>query len=88
MRNNKQTAVEWLVEKLQNRQNGIFKGIHYMSLDEIYNLAKAIEKQQSLELIELTAQLTGVATVDNEISKMEFIDVYKQYYNQEYGGNK
>jgi len=44
-----------------------------------------IEKEQSLKLIELTAQLTGVASVDDEIAKMEYVDVYNHFYNNTYG---
>jgi hypothetical protein len=81
MSNNKQTAVEWLVEKLQNRQNGIFKGIHYMSLDEIYNLAKEMEKQQIMEAFDY-----GDYCIDLPDGTWE--QKYKspeQYYNEEYG---
>jgi hypothetical protein len=46
---NKQTAVEWLVEKLTNRQNGVFDGFPIMSLDEIYEQAKAMEKEQIID---------------------------------------
>jgi hypothetical protein len=42
----KQTAVEWLIKKLTNRQNGIFDGFPHLSLDEIYSQAKAMEKEQ------------------------------------------
>jgi hypothetical protein len=41
-----QTAVQWLTEKLTNRQNGVFDGLPHMSVDEIYNQAKEMEKQQ------------------------------------------
>ena len=44
---NKQTAaVEWLIKKLTNRQNGVFDGLPHLSLDEIYAEAKAIERKQ------------------------------------------
>jgi hypothetical protein len=42
----KQTAVEWLIEKLTNRQNGVFDGFPYLSVDEIYEQAKEMEKKQ------------------------------------------
>lgn len=42
----KQTAVEWLIKKLENRQNGIFDGLPHLSVDEIYTKAKAMEKGQ------------------------------------------
>ena len=42
----KQTAVEWLIQKLTNRQNGVFDGLPHLSVDEIYNQALEMEKQQ------------------------------------------
>jgi hypothetical protein len=48
----KQTAVEWLIKKLTNRQNGIFDGFPHLSLDEIYSQAKAMEKEQIEEAYE------------------------------------
>lgn len=82
MKNKKQTAVEWLIEQYK-------KGIQYNPLEKdgysnarnnLIEQAKEMEKQQSLELIELSSQLTGVATVDDDISKMTYTDVYNQYY--------
>lgn len=40
------TAIEWLIKKLKNRQNGVFDGFPVLSLDEIYIEAKKIEKEQ------------------------------------------
>ena len=42
----KQTAVEWLIKKLTNRENGIFDGFPHLSVGEIYEQAKEIEKQE------------------------------------------
>ena len=48
MRNEKeQTGVEWLIQKLTNRQNGVFDGFPYLSVDEIYDKAKEMEKEQA-----------------------------------------
>ena len=48
MRNEKeQTGVEWLIEKLINRQNGVFDGFPYLSVDEIYDKAKGMEKEHN-----------------------------------------
>lgn len=71
----KQTAVEWFFNELQRMQ--YFIGNDML---QAYEQSKAMEREQSMELIELTSQLTGVATVDEEIAKMEYIDVYNQYY--------
>lgn len=75
------TSVEWLVNELKSTTK---KHLGYKNIDIDFKnkieQAKHLHKKQSLELIELTAQLTGAATVDSEIGKMEYIDVYNQYY--------
>ena len=40
------------------------------------------EKEQSINLIKQTCMFMGAAAIDIEISKMEFEDVYNNYYNQ------
>ena len=40
----KQTAVLWLVGKIINKQNGTFDGFPVLSLDEIFEQAKEMEK--------------------------------------------
>jgi hypothetical protein len=45
-----QTAVEWLIEQLTNRQNGIINDLSHLSLDQIYNIAKEIEQKQNQEI--------------------------------------
>ena len=74
----KQTAVEWLIEKLTNRQNGVFDGLPHLSVDEIYNQAKAMEKEQMMYAV-----LDDVA--NNENMKKKFADRFEQYYNETYG---
>jgi hypothetical protein len=44
---NKQTAVEWLIEKLTNKQNGVFDGLPILSVDEIFEQAKEMEQEQA-----------------------------------------
>ncbi len=46
-----QTAVEWLVKKITNRQNGVFDGFPHLSVDKIYNQAKEMEKQQIINAL-------------------------------------
>jgi hypothetical protein len=46
MSNKQQTAVGWLIQKLINRQNGVFDGFPHLSVDEIYEQAKEMEKKQ------------------------------------------
>ena len=77
MSNDKQTAVEWLIEKLTNRQNGVFDGFPYLSVDEIYEQAKEMEKEQIEE-----AYKYARAHWSREDGNAE------RYYEQTYGGNK
>lgn len=71
----KQTAVEWLIKKLTNRQNGIFDGFQHLSLDEIYSQAKAMEKEQINK-----ACYDGYYKEDEKYTY--------EYYNQTYGGDE
>jgi hypothetical protein len=79
----KQTAVEWLIKKLTNRQNGIFDGFPHLSLDEIYSQAKAMEKEQIEDAWDkrcshgVVSQTWHIETKNGE-----------QYYNETYGGDK
>jgi hypothetical protein len=77
---NKQTAVEWLIKKLTNRQNGIFDGFPHLSLDEIYSQAKAMEKEQIEDAYD-AGLFDG--SMDDVNDRM-----HKQYYNETYGGDK
>ena len=67
-----QTAVEWLIKKLQNRQNGIFDGLPHLSLDEIYTQAKQMEKNQIIDAFDIGCQ------DENRIGK--------EYYEEIFGG--
>lgn len=69
----KQTAVEWLIKKLQNREKGIFDGLPYLSLDEIYNQAKQMEKEQ---IIDACNQIYVIGPDHQQPGE--------QYYNQTY----
>lgn len=83
----KQTALEWF-EKEQNNlilnyQKGFMSLGRYTYLKEkLFEKAQDMDKENSLKLIELTAQLTGVATVDGDIAKMSYEDVYNQFKSQ------
>jgi hypothetical protein len=85
MRNEtKQTAVGWLIQKLINRQNGVFDGFPHLSVDEIYEQAKEMEKDQIIEGYGY-GHNDGCKYMNNE--KPEFIHA-EQYHEQTYGGNK
>lgn len=45
----KQTAVEWLIQRLHNRRNGIFDGHPVLSEQQLYEQAKAMEREQIVE---------------------------------------
>lgn len=74
----KQTAVEWLIKKLENRQNGIFDGLPHLSVDEIYNKAKAMEKEQMKE-----SALRDVTRIP--AFRKIFEEQFEKYYNETYG---
>jgi hypothetical protein len=87
----KQTAVEWLIKKLTNRQNGVFDALPHLSLDEIYSQAKAMEKEQIKDIY-----IAGFNQRD-EVDKGLFFNplavtycekVFSQYYNETFGGDK
>lgn len=40
------------------------------------------EREQSINLIKQTCMFMGASIIDIEISKMEFEDIYDNYYNQ------
>jgi len=69
----KQTAVKWLIKKLTNRENGIFDGFPHLSVGEIYEQAKEMEKQQIID-----AYKFGISD--------EYVIGSEQYYNETFGG--
>ena len=42
----KQTAVEWLTQRLHNRRNGIFDGLPVLTEQQLCEQAKAMEREQ------------------------------------------
>jgi hypothetical protein len=79
----KQTAVEWLIEKLTNKQNGVFDGFPYLSVDEIYEQAKEMEKKQIEDAFE-----QGENNSVDYFNPKNRIKESEQYYIETYGGNK
>jgi hypothetical protein len=83
------TGVEWLIQKLINKQNGVFDGFPYLSVDEIYDKAKGMEKEQTksraVESYYLYTQyLEQIPKVGGATVEMDF----EQWYEQTYGGDK
>lgn len=69
----KQTAVEWLVEKLQNNED---ISIESPYINSLIRLAKAMEKEQMKDAV-----LDDVLT---ENMKRKFAERFEQYYNEIY----
>lgn len=72
----KQTAVEWLVEKLM-------KAEFINNADELIDQAKAMEKQQIIK-----AYMNVKDDRDYRMQDVILKEFSEQYYNEEYGGNK
>jgi hypothetical protein len=49
---------------------------------EMFDKLLDLEKEQSINLIKQTCMFMGASIIDIEISKMEFEDIYNNYYNQ------
>jgi hypothetical protein len=71
------TAMQELIEYLD--------GDTYAGICDIRDRANELlekEKEQSINLIKQTCMFMGASIIDIEISKMEFEDIYNNYYNQ------
>jgi len=76
----KQTAVEWFAKQvLRSRQLGFISNEKF---NELLEQAKAMEKEQKIDLIKHTAMFMGASNFDKEIASMTFEDVYNSYYNE------
>jgi hypothetical protein len=74
----KQTAVEFLAKSLKD-----FPHIkHSQSFKDLVNQAKAIEKEQIINALDVGYQIA------NEDVKFKHIQTTEQYYNETYGGEK
>jgi len=80
--NKKVSSVEWLIKKLQNRQNGIFDGFPHLSLDKIYEQAKAMHKEEIEEAFANGADDEYEYQINNEPRKNT-----EKYYNDTYGND-
>jgi hypothetical protein len=79
----KQTAVEWLIEKLTNKQNGVFDGFPYLSVDEIYEQAKEMEKENiQIAFDDGDYNYHYSRKTGNDFENGE------EYFKELYGGNK
>ena len=76
---NKQTAVEWLEEKLKENLKHIVINNDYVLMESIFLQAKEIEKEQ---IIDLTLYFGMNYNVDKPLKEL-----YDQYINETYGDN-
>jgi len=84
MSNTKQTAVEWLIKKLENRQNGVFDGLPHLSVDEIYAQAKVMEIEQKVEFAEEYEQYAYYAYNASSNNRLVSPITAKQYHKLKY----
>ena len=74
MSNNKQTAVEFLIDKFENNHA---KFINWS--DEYFEQAKAMEKEQIIDAF-------GVGCHVESTRLIHYNDMAEQYYNETFGG--
>jgi hypothetical protein len=67
----KQSAVEFIFEELENRENGSYS----FTMEQIYNKAKEMEKQQIIDAVDKTNSKW-------KSQKAEIILMGNQYYNE------
>jgi hypothetical protein len=85
------TAVEWLIERIIKRENGYFDGTPVLSLDEILEKAKEMEKEQLLQMSLKSAHYERKWILEHSTesqynpSKVEIRDLEKtalEHYNE------
>jgi hypothetical protein len=82
------TAMQELIERLDKTENQLENENNLVMSSALYAArsmaleALEKEKQQSINLIKQTCMFMGASIIDIEISKMEFEDIYNNYYNQ------
>jgi cysteinyl-tRNA synthetase len=81
MSNNKQTAVEWLIEHFKNLQREGEK-MSWKQIIDITELAKEMEKKRMKSMY-----VEGSFAKMRYYDGLEYIDA-ETYYNETYGGNK
>jgi hypothetical protein len=75
----KQTAVEWLFEKITQNGEIRWRGTQYR---ELFEQAKQMEKEQGIELIKDACMYQVAGFYDKDIAAMTYEDVYNTYYNK------
>ena len=75
MKDKKETAVRWLVQRIIDRQNGVINEFPVYSLDQIFDHALKKEKQQIID-----------AFVGHDSDTEDNLEVAEHYYTETYGG--
>jgi hypothetical protein len=78
MSNKKQTAVEWLFDKITQNQDIRWRGTQY---EDLFEQAKAMEKQQ-IELTAIKCHFEGVR--QKAKTSEQYIEYGEQYYIETY----
>lgn len=73
MKNNKQTAVDWLIKQMVDNWHN-----DDVSFEDLYKQAKAIEKQQIIHAY-------GQGTADEAGEIIDATKSAEHYYNEKYG---
>jgi hypothetical protein len=82
MSNEKQTAVEWFMEKIGEKQpNGLYVIDTLHDVQNLYQQAKEMEKEQMIELAR-EVLMEAYATVEGNVTTELTI---QEYYNLKYG---
>jgi hypothetical protein len=85
MSNNKQTAVDWLVEQLECFGNKHELQMSWATLDELLEQAKEMEKQQMIDFgFDTYCFISDIMKVPFEQLSENRLNA-EQYYNETYG---
>ena len=82
------TAMQLMLEDLELRYKVLYNAQMLQACGAIegtIEYAESLiikEKEQSINLIKQTCMFMGASIIDIEISKMEFEDIYNNYYNE------
>ena len=76
------TAMQELIEWYQREH--FVKTTFYIQLLNKFEELLEKEKEQSIGLIQQTAMFMAASSLDEDIAKMSYEDVYNSYYNQIY----
>ena len=78
------TAMQELIEWVETRDMRDYQNKYAFRQGIVIKLKQALkkEKEQSINLIKQTAMFMAASSLDEDIAKMSYEDVYNSYYNQ------